>query len=46
MIKQTKIGLEIDVKAYLKEVKGFYYVILFLLQIGIDQFPGCLCSVT
>ena len=28
MIKQTKIGLEIDVKAYLKEVKGFYYVIL------------------
>ena len=28
MIKQTKIGLEIDVKSYLKEVKGFYYVIL------------------
>lgn len=28
MIKQTKIGTEIDVKAYLKEVKGFYYVIL------------------
>ena len=28
MIKQTKIGIEIDVKAYLKEVKGFFYVIL------------------
>lgn len=28
MIKQTKIGIEIDVKSYLKEVKGFYYVIL------------------
>ena len=28
MIKQTKIGIEIDVKAYLKEVKGYYYVIL------------------
>lgn len=28
MIKQTKIGIEIDVKSYLKDVKGFYYVIL------------------
>ena len=28
MIKQTKIGIEIDVKAYLKEVKGYFYVIL------------------
>lgn len=28
MIKQTKIGLEIDVKAYVKNVKGYYYVVL------------------
>ena len=28
MIKHTKVGIDIDVKAYLKEVKCFYYVIL------------------
>ena len=28
MIKQTKIGIEIDVKSYLKESKGYYYVVL------------------
>ena len=28
MIKKTEAGIDIDVKAYLKEVKGLYYVVL------------------
>ena len=28
MIKKTKAGIDINVKAYLKEVKGLYYVVL------------------